>query len=305
MVTEPMAAAVAGSPGRSLAAALLSEARPKQWVKNLLVFAAPMSAGVMRETGAAFEATVAFVAFCLVASGCYYVNDLLDVEADRLHPTKRYRPVAAGDVPLSVARVVGPGLILCGIAAGALARWEVSAVAVAYVAITTAYTFRLKHIVILDIVAVASGFVLRTIAGASAVDVPISDWFFIVAVFGSLFMVSGKRQAESQTMGTDAASVRATLGTYSDSYLAYLRSVTSGVVLVAYCLWAFEKAGLSDSSIPWFQLSIVPFGVGILRYALLIDAGHGGAPEELVFNDRSLQIAGAVWLAAFALGIYA
>jgi decaprenyl-phosphate phosphoribosyltransferase len=173
-----------------------------------------------------------------------------------------------------------------------------------YIAVTTCYTLWLKHIAVFDIVGVAAGFVLRAVAGASATNVPVSNWFFIVASFGSLFMVAGKRRAEARTIGDGAAEIRTTLGEYSPAYLAYLQAVTSGVVLVGYCLWAFEKAGFSDSSVPWFQLSIVPFVLAILRYALLVDAGEGGAPEDLVFRDRSLQITAACWAALFACGVY-
>jgi len=303
VTTESVVTAAATKP-RPLVLALLAEVRPKQWVKNLLVFAALVSAGMAGEADAALDAGLAFVCFCLVSSGTYIVNDLLDMTADRLHPTKRYRPIAAGEVPVAVARVLGPVLMICGLGVGLLSRWEVSVVAAAYLAVTITYSFRLKHVPVIDIVAVASGFALRAIAGIAAINIPISNWFFILAVFGSLFMVSGKRQAESLTMGDQASAVRSTLATYSDSYLAYLRSVTSGVVLVAYCLWAFEKAAATDARIPWFQLSIVPFGVAILRYALLIDAGRGGAPEDLVFSERTLQICGVVWVATFAAGVY-
>ena len=146
---------------------------------------------------------------------------------------------------------------------------------------------------------------LRAIGGAAAVSVPISDWFFIVASFGSLLMVVGKRRAETEEMGAAAAEFRPTLGMYPPDYLAQLQTISTAVVLVGYCLWAFEKAALSTASIPWFELSIVPFGVAVLRYVLLLDTGHGGAPEEVVLADRALQIMGAAWLLVFAVGVYA
>ena len=159
--------------------------------------------------------------------------------------------------------------------------------------------------VLFDVVAVAAGFVLRAIGGAAATHVAVSNWFFIVATFGSLFMVAGKRHAEARTVGIGTGTTRATLGEYSESYLEYLRSVSTGVVMVAYCLWAFEKAAEQHhTSVPWFQLSIVPFSLAILRYALLVDQGEGGAPEEVVFGDRVLQVIGLVWILIFALGLY-
>ncbi|CAN5851620.1 decaprenyl-phosphate phosphoribosyltransferase [soil metagenome] len=292
-------------PTGSLAAGLLRAARPKQWIKNVLVFAAPGAAGVLDQGGPLVDTLVAFACFCLAAAGTYYLNDAADVDADRVHPTKRFRPIASGVVPIGLARVLGPLLITAWLALGFAARWELAVTIAAYVTMTTTYTVWLKHIPVVDLVAIASGFVLRAIAGATATGVPISDWFFIVASFGSLFMVVGKRHAEALEMGESAVDVRSTLGQYTPAYLAYLRSVSSGAVLIAYCLWAFEKAGPATSPVPWFQISILPFVLGILRYAFLVDAGKGGAPEELVLRDRSLQAVGLAWAVLFGIGIYA
>src|SRR5581483_8358662 len=246
-------------PRRSTLAGLLRTARPKQWAKNVLVFAAPGAAGVLGQGKPLTRTLVAFVCFSLAASGTYFFNDAADVDADRRHPTKRSRPVAAGVVSVPVARATGAVLIGAGIAVSFSARWELAVTIAAYVVLTTTYSVVLKHVAVVDIVAVAAGFVLRAVAGATATGVPISDWFFIVASFGSLFMVAGKRHAERLQMGEDAHTVRVTLGEYSDSYLAYLRAVSSGTVFVAYCLWAFEKADVAQASVPWYQLSILPF----------------------------------------------
>lgn len=294
-----------GPPSRGLARALLVEARPKQWVKNLLVFAAPGAAKVLEEPDAMAHTVAAFVVFCLAASGTYYLNDLADREADRRHPTKRFRPIARGEIPPGLALAVGVGAIIAAVAAALVVNWHLAVVVGAYVALTTAYSQWLKHVAVVDVVAVAAGFVLRAIAGATAVDVPISNWFFIVASFGSLFMVVGKRIAEAGELGEDATSTRPALAAYSRDYLMQLQTVSSSVVLVGYCLWAFEKAAESGASVPWFQLSIVPFAMAILRYALLVDSGHGGAPEEVVLGDRALQALGVAWLALFAVGVYA
>ncbi len=289
---------------RPLPLALLVQARPKQWAKNVLVFAAPGAAGVLFEGRHVLEALVAFVAFSLAASGTYYLNDAGDVEADRRHPTKRFRPIAAGEVPLTLARVLGPLLIVGGIAVSFAAKWELAVVVACYVTLTTAYTYWLKHLVLFDIVAVAAGFVLRAIGGAAATHVEVSNWFFIVATFGSLFMVAGKRHAEVRTVGA-GGSTRAILSDYSESYLEFIRSASTAVVLVSYCLWAFEKAAEeTGTTIPFFQLSIVPFALAILRYALLVDRGEGGAPEDVVFGDRVLLGIGAVWALLFGLGLH-
>jgi decaprenyl-phosphate phosphoribosyltransferase len=295
----------------SLLRGLVLLARPRQWTKNLLVFAAPAAAGVLDNTEPAIDALIAFAAFCLAASGTYYVNDARDADADRLHPTKRNRPVASGAVPVAVAYAGGAVLLAASVALAFAASPELAGTILGYVALTTAYSTVLKNVAVVDVVAVAAGFVLRAVAGAAATDVPISDWFFIVTSFGALFIVSGKRGAEASEMAeattADAGRFRVVLAAYSESYMAYLRSVTSGAVLVAYCLWAFEKAdsALNTSSIPWYQLSILPFVMAILRYALVLDKGdRGSAPEDIILGDRTLQCIGVAWAIVFAIGVY-
>jgi decaprenyl-phosphate phosphoribosyltransferase len=278
--------------------------RPRQWVKNVLVAAAPGAAGVLDQRTALVHTVLAFVAFSLAASGTYLMNDAADVESDRAHPTKRNRPIANGTVPVRVAWVAGVVLLLAGIGVACIADWRAGLVIAGYTAMTTAYSLGLKRIAVVDLLAVASGFVLRAVAGAVATDVPISDWFYIITSFGSLFMVAGKRHAERLELGEEAASIRSVLGEYTAGFLVYLRAVSSGATLVAYCLLAFEKADVADGGFPWYQLSIVPFTIGILRYALLLEQGRGGAPEELVLGDRVLQVAGALWALAFAIGVY-
>jgi decaprenyl-phosphate phosphoribosyltransferase len=279
--------------------------RPQQWMKNVLVFAAPVAAGVIDEWSFLRNALLAFLAFCTLASGVYLLNDSRDVDADRLHPTKRNRPIAAGIVPVPLAVGLGIALMAAGLAIGFLVDTNLGVTLLSYIALQIAYTFWLKRLPVYDIVAVAAGFVLRAIAGATATSVPISEWFFIVTSFGALFMVIGKREGERNLLQGEAAAVRTTLGIYTANYLAYLRSVASGVVLVGYCLWSFESATNSsgDAAI-WYQLSIVPFAIAILRYALLLDRGEGGEPEKLVLSDRPLLFAGACWAAMYAYGTY-
>ena len=289
----------------SLARGLVKLARPKQWAKNILVFAAPGAAGVLDEPGFLGDTIVAFVCFCLAASGTYYLNDARDAEADRNHPTKRARPVASGIVPQRAAYVGGAVMLIASITLSAAVGWPLVVTVAGYVSLTTSYSLWLKHIAVVDLVAVAAGFVLRAIGGAAATDVPISDWFFIVTSFGSIFMVSGKRGAEAAEVGQGNTHTRGVLAAYTPAFSAYLRSVTSGAVLVAYCLWAFEKADATDASVPWYQLSILPFVLAILRYALVLDQGRGSAPEEVVLSDRTLQVIGLLWVVVFGFGVYA
>lgn len=291
------------APAPSLLSGLVREARPRQWIKNLLVLAAPVAAGVLDGPMALGRALLAFVAFCLAASGTYYLNDLLDVTADRRHPVKRLRPIAAGIVPMPLARAVALVLLAGAVAvAGLVGGWQLPVIVVAYISLTTSYSLWLKHIAAVDLVAVAAGFVLRALAGAAAVGVPVSRWFFIVASLGSLSMVAGKRRAELRSLAGDAVGVRTTHGAYSTEYLASVQTMASGAVLVSYCLWAFERASQVPAAVPWSVVSIAPFALGVLRYALLVDKGAGEEPEEVVLRDRTLLVCGLVLTVLFALG---
>ena len=289
---------------------LVRTARPKQWMKNLLVFAAPGAAGVLTHGHQLADAGAAFVIFCMVASGVYFVNDALDVEADRRHPRKRMRPVAAGVIGVGQAQAIGSILVAGGLALSALVAVKFLVVLIVYVAVQVAYTVWLKNEPVLDLAAVASGFVLRAIAGAVAVGVPISQWFLIVATFGSLFMVSGKRMADLTvaTSGDRVVVTRSALASYSRAYLRSVLVLSATVTITAYCLWAFENVKAvtrtQGHAAFWFQLSIVPFTLALLRYGLLIDQGHGGAPEDVVLNDRLLLALGGLWAVVFALGVY-
>ena len=229
-----------------------------------------------RLAGRSGTTLLAFVAFCLAASGIYLWNDALDVEADRLHPTKRFRPVAAGVVSVRTAEVAGTvaSSLSLGVAAGT-GRWQTVVVVAVYVVLTLIYSVWLKHVAVLDIVAVASGFVLRAAAGAVAVDVPMSSWFVLCTVFGSLFIVTGKRYAELRELGEDAAAVRTTLAEYSVGFLRIVLTVSIGAALVSYCQWAFETSETADADLPFYELSIVPMLTALLRYALVLEQGRG------------------------------
>lgn len=284
---------------------LLRTARPKQWTKNVLVFAAPAAAGVLDEPEHIAQTLVAFVAFCIAASGTYFFNDALDAHADRMHPTKQLRPVAAGHISEPLAKVIAAILVTLGIVVAIpVQNGALAGVVAAYVALTLSYSAWLKHEPVVDLGAVAAGFVIRAIAGGVATGVPISDWFLIVAGGASLFMVTGKRYAEQIELGDAGGAHRATLTAYSRGYLGYVRAVASSVTILAYCLWAFENAADAGSQ-PWFEISIVPFVLAILRYAHLIDQGQGGAPEDLILADRVLLVLGLLWAITFAIGVYA
>jgi len=272
-------------------------------VKNLLVFAAPGAAGVLDDPSQLGRTAIAFVAMCLAASGTYFLNDSLDMHADREHPTKKHRPIAAGHVSQRLGIVMAVLLVLVAVGiAIPVNDAKLAAVVGGYVVLTVSYSLYLKHEPVVDLGAVAAGFVLRAIAGGVATDVKISDWFLIVAAGGSLFMVTGKRHAEQIELGESSGSHRSTLEEYSTSFLSFVRAVAASVTVTAYILWAFENAAKTGDE-TWFRLSIVPFVLAILRYAHLIEQGRGGAPEEIVLADRVLQVLGLLWIVAFAIGV--
>lgn len=270
-----------------------------------MIFGAPVAAGVIRDRSVFINVSLAFVTFCAASSATYLLNDIQDVESDRQHPTKKSRPIASGAVTIRLAAITSAILLVGSLMLAFSVTTNLGWTVIGYLTLTTAYTLWLKSVAILDIVCVAAGFVLRAIAGAAATAVPISEWFFIVTSFGALFMVAGKREGEGNDLADAGSLIRATLGVYTPRFLAYLRSVTSGVVLVAYCLWAFASAEANPTGGNWFKLSIVPFVVAILRYALLIEEGKGAEPENLVLADRWLLIAGISWMIIYGYATYA
>ena len=286
-----------------MTAALVRQARPKQWVKNLLVFAAPGAAGVLNEWSSLWRALVIFVAFCLASSGTYFWNDLLDAESDRNHPTKQHRPIASGAIPTGIGRAVGSVLLVAGIGLAATTRWQAAVVVAGYVVLTSLYSTVLKHVAVVDLIAVAAGFVLRAVAGAVATDVQMSKWFSLTTSFASLFIVAGKRYAELRDLGEDAQT-RSTLDDYSLGFLRIVLSVSCGAAMVTYCIWAFDTREAAGSTWPFYELSIIPMATALLRYTLILEQGHGAAPEEIFAHDRVLQILGLIWIATFGFGLY-
>ena len=295
----------------SLVHGMVRLARPRQWIKNLLVLVAPAAAGVLLHRTVLGHAAAAFGIFCLAASGTYYLNDALDVASDREHPTKRNRPVAAGVVPVPLATAVGVVALAASVGlAVLLAGGHLGVVMGAYVAVQFAYSFGLKNEPILDLACVSAGFILRAIAGGVATSVALSNWFLIVVSFGSLLVVTGKRSGEKRQLAADRAddaAIRQTLGLYSASFLTTVRTLSAAVTVSAYCLWAFERAGqVHPGHDPvWFQLTIIPFVIALLHVLRLLDSGAGAAPEELALRDHRLQLYGVCWVALFAVGVYA
>ena len=281
---------------------LLRACRPHQWLKNVLVIAAPGAAGVLSQGLTLWRTLGAFVALTAAASGTYLLNDVADREADRLHPKKRFRPIAAEQLSVRTAVVVGVLLLIGSIVfAYWVNGWNVVAVVASYVVLTVTYSLWWKHIAVVDLVAVALGFVLRAVAGAVATGVPLSNWFLICTSFGSLFVVTGKRYAEANRPN-DAQAPGAVL--YDPAFLRMVLGAALSGTMLSYCQWAFEKDHAAGSNHPLYLVSIVPMMTAMLRYLLVLSNGDGAAPEEVFYRDRPLQVFGGIWVLIFAAAVY-
>ncbi|GAA3498805.1 decaprenyl-phosphate phosphoribosyltransferase [Streptomyces prasinosporus] len=292
-------------PGGGLLTGLLRTARPKQWVKNVLVIAAPAAAGELFSRFALTRLALVFALFTACAAAVYLVNDARDAEADRAHPTKCRRPVAAGRVPVPVAYAVGAVLgVLAPVAAARLCPPQVAALLTAYLGMQLAYCVSLKHVLVVDLVVVTTGFLMRAVAGGLALGIPLSRWFLITTGFGALFVVAAKRYSEAVQMAGKEGATRALLTEYTTGYLRFVWQLAAGVAVLGYCLWALEEGGVPHASVlPWRQLSVVAFVLAVLRYAVFADRGTAGEPEEVVLRDRALALIGLVWAGMYALAV--
>src|SRR5438132_13476381 len=284
--------------------AVLVSLRPRQWVKNLFVFAG-LVFGQRLFTPAVWPALGAFAIFCGLSGAIYLVNDVADRDKDRLHPKKRERPVATGRLPVRVALGVAFALVAGGLVAAARVSTTLLLVAVAYVVLLTAYSAWLKHVVIVDVLTVASGFVLRAVAGALAVDVEISGWLLICTVLIALFLALGKRRHEYLTLDGDAARHRPILAEYSAALLDEMIAVVTASTVTAYALYT-----MSPETVAKFETHLLPVTLpfvlyGIFRYLYLLYRRQlGGNPSELFLNDGPLLVNTLLWILAVALIIY-
>lgn len=302
--TRPPAAAAAlptPNPHEPLLHAAVRGLRPRQWIKNVLVFAAPLAAAQLFHPDVLVRTLLAFVVFCAVASGIYLINDALDVEEDRRHPKKRFRPIASGALPINVAWGMATVLLLVGLVVSYLVSPALAVTMAVYISVQIAYSMGLKHQAVLDLAVVAAGFLLRMIAGGAASHLPISQWFLLVASFGSLFMVAGKRYSELHSVGREAET-RPSLKNYSDSYLRFVWSISAGCSITFYALWSFQAEPTRSGA--FAAISIAPFTLALFRYAVDIDRGLAGSPEDIVLGDRVLQVLGLIWLVLLTLAVF-
>jgi decaprenyl-phosphate phosphoribosyltransferase len=290
-------------PGRSRLPAAVRALRPRQWIKNVLVFSAPLAAGSLLVPDVLLSSALAFVSFSLVSGAVYLINDIRDVEEDRQHPRKQFRPIAAGELSVRTGWVLALVVAAVGLAIGFLTAIPLGITVSIYLLLQVGYSTYLKHQPVIDLAMVAAGFLLRAIAGGVASDIPLSQWFLLVASFGSLFMVAGKRYSELVALGADAGT-RKSLASYSASYLRFAWMLAATMVLISYSLWAFENLHRGPLGVGWTAISIAPFTLGLLQYAREIDLGLAGEPEDVVLRDRVLQLFGLLWLIVICIAVF-
>lgn len=273
---------------------LLQSVRPRQWVKNAVVLAALVFSEHLLDVDYVVRALAATSLFVLISCAVYLINDIVDAEADRRHPDKAHRPIASGALPVPVAATAA---VLCAAAGLGGAIWlqpQFGMMAAAYAVLNLAYSLRLKHVVLVDILIIASGFLLRAVGGAVVIDVVISTWFILCSFTLTLFLAAAKRRAELMRFEQGASQSRAALGDYDLSFLDQVMSILASATVVCYALYAMgvgEAAG-TRSNMQW----TIPFVLyGVLRYLHLVHRGAGEDPTTLLWRDRATQVNVLLW----------
>jgi 4-hydroxybenzoate polyprenyltransferase len=301
----PMTRTAVTSGHRPLAVSLLISLRPGQWTKNLFVFAGLLFSLKLFEPTAILTSLEAFLVFCALSGVVYLLNDVMDRETDRRHPTKCTRPIAAGDLPVPVALVAAAVIGGVALAAAFELRWQFGAVSAAYVGLQALYSTSLKHLVILDVLTIAIGFVLRAVGGAVVLDVVISHWLLVCMILLALFIALAKRRHELVLLADDAISHRPILGEYSAYLLDQMIAVVTASTLIAYIFYTISPETEQKFGTTWLGLTI-PFPLyGIFRYLYLVHRREGGgSPADLLLNDRPLLACVTFWVLAVVLIIY-
>lgn len=290
--------------------ALVRAMRPRQWTKNVLVFAAPAASGAISHPVSLGRTIGAFTVFIAASACTYLVNDVIDCENDKRHPVKRFRPVASGTLAPSSALVVAIVVGATSVIAAVLIGVALAPIVIAYLLISLAYSFGLKRVPVIELACVGSGFTLRAIAGGAAAHVAISPWFLVMTSAGALLIVAGKRTSEQSVLGDGQRWHRMVLDAYPAGFLTALRASAILVTVATYCLWVFDRASSlrpadRAEDLILFELSIIPFVLAVLALEMAFRRGRGGQPEELALSDRALQLCGAAWVVLLVCGIYA
>jgi 4-hydroxybenzoate polyprenyltransferase len=294
-----------GVPARSVLLSLLISLRPEQWIKNVFVFAGLLFGLQLFEPASVAAALAAFVVFCGLSSAVYLVNDVVDREADRQHPLKLKRPIASGDLGAGLALGVAAGLAVAALVAAWSLRPTFAVVAAAYLVLHVAYSQWLKHIVIIDVLTLAMGFVLRAVAGAVVIGVRISHWLLVCTTLLALFLALSKRRHELVLLADAAVGHRRILGEYSAYLLDQMIGVVTASTLIAYTFYTISPETEQKFNTDLLGLTI-PFPLyGIFRYLYLVHKKEGGgSPTAMLLNDRPLLACVALWVAVIVLLIY-
>jgi 4-hydroxybenzoate polyprenyltransferase len=284
--------------------AVLLSLRPRQWVKNFFVFAGLIFSQSLF-TPLVWPALAAFAIFCALSGAIYLFNDLADVEKDRLHPTKRRRPIASGALSVPAGAAIGVLTLVGSLVAAYALSGRFGVVATVYAALLTGYSIWLKHVVILDVLTVAIGFVLRAVAGAAAIGVEISGWLVICTILVALFLALGKRRHEYLTLHGDAAAHRPILAEYSESFLDQMVAVVTASTVTAYALYTMSPDTVAKFHTRWLPLTLPFVLYGVFRYLYLLYRRElGGNPSDLLLSDRALLINTVLWMVALLLVVY-
>ncbi len=278
--------------------------RPRQWTKNAFVFAALIFDGKLTQVPALLHTLAAFVWFCLLSSAVYIINDLADIEKDRAHPDKRRRPLASGELSPRVAIIGAVVLAVIGLSGAFATGMALGWVVLSYLLLNLAYSFYLKHIVIIDVMSVAAGFVLRVVAGVVVVQVArFSPWLYVCTTLLALFVALGKRRHEITLLADNASAHRAILDHYTVPFLDQLISLVTSTTIIAYSLYTFSAPNLPPNHL---MMLTVPFVLyGMFRYLYLIHVrGLGGAPDELILRDIPFVLSVLLWGAAVVIVLY-
>ena len=290
---------------RHVLGALFQSLRPRQWPKNLLVFAGLVFSLNLFNLTDLLRTLAGFVVFCLLSGGVYLVNDLADVEKDRLHPLKRLRPIASGRLRLGAAKTAAVVVGVIGLAGSFALDWRFGLVGSAYFLLELAYSFRLKHLVVLDVMTVAAGFALRAVAGTVLVHVTLSSWLFVCTILFALFISLAKRRHELITLANGGAGHRAVLENYSETLLDQMMAVATSSSVIAYCLYTIAPETIAKFGTHNLMLT-VPFVLyGVYRYLYLVYRKEmGGAPEQALLGDFPLLVDVLLWMASVVAVIY-
>lgn len=284
---------------------IIEECRPKQWIKNSLVIVAPLTSKSLFQSWTLVSTVAIFCSMCAVSSAAYFVNDVRDREADARHAKKQRRPIASGRLSVQVAYFSIAVLLSVGLVTAALVSIESLLIVVIYLSLTTAYSFRLKHVPVIEIIIVASGFMIRAFLGAVAIDVPPSSWFMACIFAGSLFVATRKRYAEKKAAYLGRAETRKVLNSYSLKVLSVGSQLLSACFVLTYVAWCAEVNIGGSGALTWRLVSTVPLCGAVIRYQRQSEGEIGESPEDLLTEDRAMKIWGIFWITAVGLSLYA